>query len=470
MRPLHCAAVDLGATSGRVIVGTWHGRRLRLTEVRRFPNQFRNLAGHDYWDLPYLWDEVRAGLVEAKRRFPSLASVGVDSWAVDHVLVNAKGSPVHPTYAYRDGRTRELSEALGRRGLGKIYALTGIPNYPYNTSLQLQATIASFPRIADCVSRCLFVSDYFNFLLSGRMENELSICSHSQLIAVDGRSWCGEALDHFGIPRGWFRTPCLSPAEMGPVTGLSGFKSVKSVLVPGHDTACAFAAMPAAADGSDLYLSSGTWSLMGFEEAEPVLGKRALEARISNERMGDGRYRPLRSSLGLWLVERTLASFKKRRFSGREWARLAASAGRLTGPGRLLDLTDSSLFNPPDMRTAIDAQLARRAVGAPKDLTGYIRLIVSSIGFAHAQSKATFERLTGKSFGRVLIVGGGSKNALLCQATADACGIPVVSYSLEGTAVGNIASQLLALGEIPSLASFRADIARSHKSRAYAPR
>ena len=186
MKTVHCAAVDLGATSGRVIVGRWDRRGLRLTEVHRFPNQFRSLAGHEYWDIPGIWGQVRAGLVKAKGLFPRLASVGVDAWAVDHVLTDARGRPVFPFHAYRDTRTAAGSARLGARGIDRIYALTGIPNYPYNTSLQLEETLASSPGVAAVAARCLFIPDYFNFLISGRMINELSVASHSQLIASTG--------------------------------------------------------------------------------------------------------------------------------------------------------------------------------------------------------------------------------------------------------------------------------------------
>lgn len=470
MRTVHCAAVDLGATSGRVIVGTWVKNRLTLTEVHRFPNQFRSLGANDYWDLPGLWGEVRAGLLKAKQQFPKLASVGVDAWAVDHVLVNAAGRPVHPVHAYRDHRTQKLSARLARRGLDQVYALTGIPNYPYNTSLQLQETLAACPAMADAAARCLFIPDYFNFLLSGRMENELSVCSHSQLLDVQGRDWSAGALAFFGIPRHWFSPPACSPRRLGPVTGLPELRGVRSVLVPGHDTACAFTAMPAAADGSDLCLSSGTWSLLGFESQTPVIGPAALAARVSNERMGDGRYRPLKSCLGLWLLEQTMLSFPSRPKNRAGWTKLIAAATRAPRPAILLDVTDASLFNPSSMRTAIDAQLRQRGGKPPRDLAGYMRLIGDSLGRGHADAGRTFERLTGRKFNRILIVGGGSKNRLLCQATADAAGLPVVSFSLEGAAVGNIASQLMALGAVPDLVTFRRHLAAGLKQTVYQPR
>jgi rhamnulokinase len=470
MKPVLCAAVDLGATSGRIIVGSWDGRGLALTEVHRFANQFRSLGTHDYWDLPTLWGEVRAGLVKARRHHPRLASVGVDGWAVDHVLVNPKGRSVFPVHAYRDTRTLAASARLGRSGISRVYSLTGIPNYPYNTSLQLQETLSACPGLARVASRCLFIPDYFNFLLSGRMVNELSMASHSQLLDVGGKGWSKAALGYFGIPPGWFERPTPSPGRLGPVRGIPELKGVISALVPGHDTACAFAAMPAAADGTDLYLSTGTWSLLGFESGRPLLGDEALELRISNERMGDGSYRPLKSCLGLWLLERTLKDFSWRPRTAYAWRQLIAAAARAPAPRDLLDLGDEGLFNPPSMRGAIDAQLRRSGARPPRDLVGYVRLICSSLGMGHAKAAQSIGRLSGRKFGRILAVGGGSQNRLLCQATADAAGIPVDSYSLEGAAVGNIAAQLVALGAVADNGSFRRIYSRQLKKTAYSPR
>jgi rhamnulokinase len=470
MRTVHCAAVDLGATSGRVIVGTWDGRALALTEVHRFPNQFRSLAGHEYWDIPGIWSEVRAGLVKAKGLFPRLASVGVDGWAVDHVLTDAHGRPVFPFHAYRDTRTAAASARLGAQGIKRVYALTGIPNYPYNTSLQLQETLRGRPGMASVAARCLFIPDYFNFLLSGRMVNELSVASHSQLIDVNGSGWSAAALRHFGIPAGWFGRPAKSPGRLGAVTGIAELRGVASVLVPGHDTACAFAAMPAAADGSDLFLSSGTWSLLGIESGVPLAGPGALEARVSNERSGDGRYRPLISCLGLWLLERVLPGFSRRPQTPMTWCRLISESAAAAAPGDLLDLGDKALFNPPSMRAAIDAQLKQRGARVPRDLAGYARLICASLGSGHADAVHSLERLSGRTFRRILMVGGGSQNRLLCQETADASGLPVASYALEGAAAGNIAAQLVALGVIRDNAAFREAYSRQLGKVSYLPR
>jgi rhamnulokinase len=228
--------------------------------------------------------------------------------------------------------------------------------------------------------------------------------------------------------------------------------------------------MPASPDGTDLFLSSGTWSLVGFESDTPVLGPEALAARISNERIGDGRYRPLTNVIGLWLLEGTLKDFASRPKNDEEWTKLIAAAEHLPAPAALLDVADPALTNPKSMKAAIDAQLKKRKVAAPKTLAGYTRLICDSLGRGHADAKAAFERMSGRSFKRILIVGGGSKNRLLCQATADASGVPVVSFALEGTAVGNLARQLIALRAVKDLPTFRALLGKGLKQTTYAPR
>jgi rhamnulokinase len=201
-----------------------------------------------------------------------------------------------------------------------------------------------------------------------------------------------------------------------------------------------------------------------------VLGAAALAARISNERIGDGRYRPLTNVIGLWLLEGTLKDFASRPTSDKEWAALITAAEKLPPPAALLDVTDAAFTNPPSMRAAIDTQLKKRKIPAPKNLAGYARLICESLGRGHADAMRAFEKMTGKKFRRILIVGGGSKNRLLCQATADAADVPVVSFALEGTAVGNIASQLIALRAVKDLATFRRHLSANLQQKIYAPR
>jgi rhamnulokinase len=479
-RSLFSAALDFGATSGRVILGEWSKNRLKLTEVHRFPNAFHTLAGHDYWDVGTLWNEGLTGLRKAVAALPrnaTLASVGVDFWGVDHVLVNDKGRLVFPVHAYRDPRSLPGLKRLAntRAALDRIYAATGIPNVFYNSSLHLEETVAECPAITDLASRCLFLPDYFNFLLSGRMENELTIASTSQLLDVNSTDWSRAALNYFRIPPHWFTKPVLAGTGLGRIRkdltlDSPALAKTQVIAVPGHDTACAYDAMPASPAGTDLFLSSGTWSLVGFESDTPVLGKEALAARISNERIGDGRYRPLTNVIGLWLLEGTLKDFESRPSNDREWAALITAAEKLPEPSTLLDVTDPAFGNPPSMKRAIDAQLKKRKIAAPKNLAGYTRLICDSLGRGHADAMRAFERMTGRKFQRVLMVGGGSKNRLLCQATANSTGIPVVSFALEGTAVGNLASQLIAIGAVKDLPTFRKLLAADLKQTVYSPR
>ncbi len=469
---LHCAAVDLGATSGRVIVGTWARDQLTLAEVHRFPNAFQSLGNNDYWNVASLWNEIQTGLRKAAAQYAPIASVGVDTWGVDYVLLNDAGRLVFPAHAYRDNRTQPGLRRLAKSkaDLARIYAATGIPNVFYNSSLQLAETVASCPELRTLATRCLFLPDYFNYLLSGRMENELTIASTTQLLDVNSTDWSRPALDYFGIPANWFTKPVLAGTRLGKVTALPELVGTQLIVVPGHDTAAAYDAMPAAPDGNDLFLSSGTWSLVGFESDTPVLGPAALKARVANERIGDGRYRPLTNVIGFWLLEGVMKEFPDRPKAEAERAALNAAAAALPAPKLLLDTTDPAFSNPSSMRAAINDHLRARGATPPKDLPGYLRLICDSLGQGHANAKANFEKMTGRTFNRILVVGGGSRNKLMCQATADAAGIPVVSFSLEGTAVGNIASQLIALGAVKDKAAFRASLARTLDSTTYTPR
>ena len=480
MPSLFTAALDFGATSGRVILGEWSRHRLTLTEVHRFPNAFRSLNGHDYWEIGTLWHEALVGLRKAVAALPkkaTLASVGVDCWGVDFALLNDQGRLVFPIHAYRDPRSQPGLQRLAntRAALARIYAATGIPNVFYNSSLHLEETVANCPAITDLATRCLFLPDYFNYLLSGKMEVELTIASTSQLLDVHSTGWSAEALKYFRLPPSWFSAPILSGTKLGKlrpevVAGSAALAKTQVIAVPGHDTACAYDAMPAAPDGTDLYLSSGTWSLVGCESDTPVLGAEAQAARISNERIGDGRYRPLTNVIGLWLLEGIMKDFATRPTNDRQWAALIKAAEKLPAPAALLDVKDPGFANPPSMKAAIDAHLKRRKLRAPADLAAYTRLICASLGQGHADAMRNFERMMNRRFKRILIVGGGSKNRLLCQATADAAGIPVISFALEGTAVGNIARQLIGLGAVKDLAAFRRHLGADLQQTVYSPR
>lgn len=429
---------------------------LRLDEIHRFPNGVNELAGHYYWDLPSLWREVREGLSLARKRYPGLRSVGVDTWGVDHVLMDSGGRPLFPVHAYRDLRTSPFAEALRAKNLPQVYQWTGMPDYSYNTSLQLQESLAAMPGLREQVHACLCLPDYFNFLLSGKMHSEVSIASHSQLLRADSIEWSREALEHFDIPRSWFPPPLLSPARLGPCRLWEETdRQVEVIAVSGHDTASAFLAMPASDDGNDVYLSTGTWSLIGFENDFPITSPEALAAQVSNERMGDGRFRPIKACLGLWLLERLFDDFNRHPETPDQWTALIEVATAAPAPSKLLDVADSRFFNPSSMRREIETAFREAGGSPPRDLPGYVRLICASLAEGHRAAIRTLESLSGKTFQRALLTGGGARNPLLCQLTADACQLPVVALDIEGAAVGNIAAQLIGLEAVPDLATFR---------------
>ena len=469
MKRTHCAAVDLGATSGRVIVGSFSDEGLSLNEVHRFPNGFHTLGKYAYWDLGGLFDEVQKGLLEAKRVFPDLASCGVDTWGVDHVLLDKTGRLCFPVHAYRDERTEPFLKAMKSDGGDKsLYDWTGLPPINYNTSLQLAETVNAFPHLRDVVDRVLFLPDYFNYLLSGRMANEVSIASTGQILDVSTGSLSLDALDYFKIPHQWFEEPTKAGCLLGKIQGIPALEDVEVVLAPGHDTSCAFEAIPQS--GQSLLVSAGTWLLTGGLTRQPATGEEAFSLGVSNERDGQGNPRPNKILLGLWLLEKTFDSFSSVPESAAEWDALIEAAEDEPEAVLCIDTRDESLFNPSDMRAAIDANLVRQGGVPPKSLAGYTRLICDSLGKSVATTAHKFSQMTGTDFDSISIVGGGSKNRLLCQRIADLSGWPVSSYNLEGTTVGNIGYQLLGLGVIPSMQAFREAIGPKLSPQTYSPR
>lgn len=462
------AAIDLGATSGRVIVGQVTREGIELTEAHRFPNMFSSLTPHLYWDVGRLFDEVSKGLHEAKRLFPELSSCGVDTWGVDHVITNRSGRLAFPVHAYRDDRTNPILKRIRESGDGRrLFDLTGLPLVNYNTGLQLMETLEAFPGIREVADEVMMLPEYFNFLLSGKTGCEFSFASTTQLLDVNGRDWSAEALDYFGIPNGWLKQPTEAGKLLGPVLGSEELADVQVALVPGHDTSCAFEAIPL--DGNSLIVSSGTWMLAGGITSKPCLGEEAFELGVSNERTGTGGYRPNKILLGLWMLERTIPSFDKRPQSDAEWSALISAATECGKPEVLIDTSDEALFNPRIMKDAIDGQLKAKGGNPPADLPGYVALICASLGASVSATAEKFERILATRFDNIVIVGGGSKNGLLCQMLADYSGKSVTSYNLEATSVGNMAYQLLALGKISSLSEFHDLIRPTLAARIYKP-
>ncbi|MEX0326564.1 MAG: rhamnulokinase family protein [Puniceicoccaceae bacterium] len=455
--PTTVAAVDMGATSGRVFLVRWDGSRLDLTETHRFSHGFEKLGNHYYWQPGSLFREIVQGLQAARREVKSLASCGVDFWGVDCALVLEDGRLAHPIYSYRDERTRPILPEPDSEQARHMYAQTGIPVVVYNTTFQLMETLQAMPSLRDAVKRCLWLPDYVNYLLSGSMLNEVSIASTSQLLALDECKFANGLMDELGIPESWFYGPATAGKRLGNITGERGLSGLAVSLVPGHDTSCAFEGAPGVTD-DDFIVSTGTWCLAGCFSDKPFPVDKGLAQGISHERCGNGAFRPTKILLGLWLVEKLLESFQAKPSSAEEWMQLDEAVAKIPRPDYVLDTTDETLFNPKDMQAAVDKQLADFGYDKPQTLPGYLKLAAESIAQSIAESMTNFESSLGKSFKRIVIIGGGAKNTNLCRAISERSGRQVCAIPTEAAIIGNAAYQLKAMDVIDSVDSFRLQI------------
>jgi sugar (pentulose or hexulose) kinase len=453
------AAVDLGASSGRVMAGRVGPGALALEEIRRFPNRPVRVNGTLYWDILGLYGNVLDGL----RAAPSgLASVGIDSWAVDYGLLDAEGrllgNPVH----YRDARTDGVMERV-RAELGDdlLYRTSGSQFLPFNTIYQLAADELSR---ADTL---LLIPDLLAYWLTGEAGAERTNASTTGLLDVRDGTWSRDLLDRLGLP-----ARILPPLrEAGSAIGTlrpdvmaeTGHGALQVTAVGSHDTASAVAAVPAATERFG-YISCGTWSLVGVELDAPVLTEESRKANFTNEGGIDGTVRYLRNVMGLWLLQESL-----RTWGNPDLPALLAEAARLPGLRSLIDPDAPEFLPPGDMPARIAAHCRRRGLPEPGTRAETVRCIVDSLALAHRAALRQASRLSGREIEVVHLVGGGSRNDLLCRLTADAGGLPVVAGPVEATALGNVLAQARARGVVAGLAEARALVAATQDLRRYEP-
>jgi rhamnulokinase len=453
------AAVDLGASSGRVMAGRVGPGVLDLAEVRRFPNRPVRAAGTLYWDILGLYGNVLDGLRDAP---DELASVGIDSWAVDYGLLDAEGrllgNPVH----YRDARTDGVMERV-RADLGDdlLYRTSGLQFLPFNTIYQLAA---------DDLSRAatlLLVPDLLAYWLTGEIGAERTNASTTGLLDVRGGTWSQDLLDRLDLPAKILpplREPGAPIGTLRPdVVAETGHAGLRVTAVGSHDTASAVAAVPAATERFG-YISCGTWSLVGVELDAPVLTAESRAANFTNEGGVDGTVRYLRNVMGLWLLQESL-----RTWGNPDLPALLAEAARLPGLRSLIDPDDPEFLPPGDMPARIAEHCRRRGFPAPATRAETVRCVMDSLALAHRATLRAAARLSGREIEVVHLVGGGSRNDLLCRLTADASGLPVVAGPVEATALGNVLAQARACGVVGDLAEARALVAATQDLRRYAP-
>jgi rhamnulokinase len=453
------AAVDVGASSGRVVVGQIGPGYLSLSEVHRFPNEPLSLPDGLHWDAAGLYREILDGLRAARRR-GDVASVGIDSWAVDYGLLDAGGGLVANPWHYRDGRTVVGVEAVRQRvDPGELYARTGLQFLPFNTIYQLAASLASGE--LERAETMLLMADLFGYWLTGELLAEATNASTTGLFDIASKDWARDIAAAAGIPDRilppirWAgeATSTLRDEVIGE-TGL-GLRT-ELTLVGSHDTASAVVAVPAS--GEDVaYISCGTWALVGVELPAPVLSEASRAANFSNELGVDSRIRYLRNVTGLWLLQESVRTWEQADRARVELDSLLAAASELPAGGPTIDPNDPVFLPPGDMPARI-VEACRGGDGrAPLSRVAIVRCILDSLAAAFARTVADAVRLADRVVGTVHLVGGGSRNRLLCQLTADACGLPVVAGPVEATAIGNVLVQARAHGLAPDdLTSLRA--------------
>lgn len=453
------AAVDLGAASGRVMVAGVAPDRVTLAEAHRFDNGPVRLLDTLYWDAPRLYSEVLAGLREAMAEHPDLASVGIDSWAVDYGLLDRDGALLGNPVHYRDARTDGvLDEVVGRLGAEWLYGVTGLQLLPFNTLFQL-VSAAETPAMA-VAERMLLIPDLLSYWLTGESGTEVTNASTTQLLDVRTREWSSEVIARAGLPArlfGELRRP-------GDPAGVVRDLSLRVTAVGSHDTASAVVAVPAEGERF-AYVSCGTWSLVGVELPEPVLSAASRAANFTNEAGVDGTVRYLRNVMGLWVLQESMRAWGTSDVTG-----LLAAAAREPALGTLVDVDDAAFLPPGDMPARIAAACAASGQPVPQTPAAFTRCIVDSLALAHRRAVRQACDLSGRDVDAVHIVGGGARNELLCQLTADACGLPVVAGPVEATALGNALVQARALGVVRGeLSDLRALLRRTQELRFYQP-
>ncbi|MEZ6053355.1 MAG: rhamnulokinase [Planctomycetaceae bacterium] len=469
-------AVDLGAESGRVIAGRLKGGRVQLEEVHRFPNGPVEVAGTRRWDVLRLWSEILDGLTKAADQFgEQIVSVGVDTWGVDYVLLSAKDEMLGQAYHYRDGRTNGVMEqSFSRVPREEIFAQTGLQFMPFNTLFQLVSMQLSDPDLLEAADRFLMMPDLFHWLLCGSRVVEFTNATTTQVLHATDRRWAVDLLRRFNLP------PHIMPEVVQPGTKLGAIRgevaaktglSRISVVAPAtHDTGSAVVAVPTKRTGSAnwAYISSGTWSLIGVEVQEAILTPEALAQNVTNEGGVDGTYRLLKNVMGLWLVQECRRSFERQ---GRiyEYAKLTALAAEAEPFRSLINPDEARFLSPDDMVEAIRESCKSNNQPIPETDGQFIRCALESLALRYRQILEGIESLTGEMIEVIHVVGGGSRNDLLNQFTANACGRPVIAGPTEATALGNVLVQARAAGDIGDLAAIREVVRTSSELTTFEP-
>jgi rhamnulokinase len=467
-------AIDLGASSGRVMLGRWDGRRFDLHELHRFPNDPVSVMGRLHWDVLHLWQEIQVAIARyATQHKEPLAGIGIDTWAVDFALLDGAGEMLGNPYHYRDRRTEGILEYVdGRVAPQHLYEKTGIQRLPINTLYQLVSMRkADDPRL-NAAETLLLIPDLLHYWMTGRIVAEYTNATTTQFYDAREQRWAVDLLEDLGLPTRML-PPIVAPGTilgdlLPDVCGDVGLpRSVPVIASASHDTASAVAAVPGL-DERSTYISSGTWSLVGVESAQPILSDRARDLNFTNEGGVGGTIRFLKNVTGLWLLQECQRQWQR---EGRTytWPDLVALAEQAAPLRSVVDPDAPEFVNPGNMPAAIREYCRRSGQPEPVDDGEVVRCCLDSLALKHRWVLAALEELTDRRLDTIRIVGGGSQNHLFCQLTANACQRTVVAGPVEATALGNILVQAVSSEYLPDIAAGRRAVAASEEQKIFEP-
>ena len=470
MEQKHYLAFDLGASSGRAILGTVRNGRLKLEEIHRFKNYPYEKDGHYFWDFRALLGELETGLKKAAATTPDLVSFSIDTWGVDYALFR-NGELLHDPYCYRDGRTEAAIEVFHKKiGKAEFYARNGIQPLVFNTIYQLCAELRDDPAALDS-STMLLMPDALHYMLTGTATSEITIASTGALLKASSPEWDAEALSKLaGLPSGLFTrlVPPASPAGcLKPETAARlGIPQIPAVKCASHDTASAVLAMPCADPENALYVSLGTWALLGAELRTAILTPEALESRFTNERGVEGTFRFLCNIMGTWLLQETRRTWTEQ---GKDisFADMEAMAAPLDGQPFRIDPDDATFFPPGDMPERVWRYCAEHGQGEIPSDAALVRCIYDSLADCFKKRIGQLESITGKRFDTLNILGGGTRDRFFMRLVARTTGRRVLAGPTEATAIGNVLGQMLADGTLKNASEARALVAKSFPLAVY---
>ncbi|SDZ48629.1 rhamnulokinase [Evansella caseinilytica] len=464
----HCLAVDIGASSGRLMLGCLENRQLELKEIYRFENQMIQLDGQYCWDIDRLFAEIKTGISRCVQAGVQPDSIGIDTWAVDFVLLDEQDRLLTKAVAYRDARTDGMMEKVFRRiPKEALYAKTGIQFLKFNTIYQLYSLKQSEPETLEKAAAFLMIPDYLHFLLTGKKVNEYTNATSTQLVNAKEKNWDEAILAELGISRSMFQQIAPPKTILGNLTAelVKEFGSDMQVVLPAtHDTGSAVAAVPD--HGETIYLSSGTWSLIGVESAEPNSTAKALDYNYTNEGGIDYRYRFLKNIMGLWMIQEVKRNYHDH-YSFSELVDLAREASDYSA---IVNVNDDRFLNPVSMVAEIQDCCRETDQPVPTSPGEVAKCVYDSLAVSYQQAVEEIEDILGKTYAKINVIGGGCQNEMLNQLIADVTNKEVNAGPVEATAIGNIVAQLMALGEMNDIEEARAIVQKSFAIKKYFPR